>query len=418
TGAGEPGADPDHGAHQGAGAAAAADRRADRAECAQRALCRRRCGGALAGARGGARPGAPARLRGGPAPRLPRVLKSATLRRPDAQRPHRGIHLRRHGAGPRDDLARDPGGEFRAGRHGDVHHLSRALQPGTRRGLLAGLCHRPGLRFCAGRRRRAGAGPPGGNQAALERRHPDPRPAARARGPGADAVRRPDPILPSSVFHRRPPAGLVAGTLFRLRPVHPRQRAGGDGAAPAAVSTHRPRLRPGDGRRTGHLDRGPDGAAARAARLASAAGGLAVPASVVRWRLLFTPTLSRHLGLALGAFIVLLVLSSQIGAYDDYNLAAGAIFVIATAGLNLLTGVNGQLSLGHGALMAVGAYSTSLLLRGHDLPLLLVLLASLAGASLVGAVFGVAAARLRGPYLAGATLALAVGLPQIATRYS
>ena len=136
------------------------------------------------------------------------------------------------------------------------------------------------------------------------------------------------------------------------------------------------------------------------------------------WRSALTPTLSRHLGLALGGGILLLLLSSQIGAYDDYNLAAVAIFAIATAGLNLLTGVNGQLSLGHGALMAVGAYSTSLLLRGHDLPLLLVLLASLAGASLVGAVFGVAAARLRGPYLAGATLALAVGLPQIATRYS
>jgi len=68
--------------------------------------------------------------------------------------------------------------------------------------------------------------------------------------------------------------------------------------------------------------------------------------------------------------------------------------------------------------MAVGAYSTSLLLRGHDLPLILVLPASLTAAALVGAVFGVAAARLRGPYLAGATLALAVGLPQIATRYS
>ena len=143
-----------------------------------------------------------------------------------------------------------------------------------------------------------------------------------------------------------------------------------------------------------------------------------MPAAAARWRSLLTPTLSRHLGLALGAFILLLLLSSQIGAYDDYNLAAVAIFAIATAGLNLLTGVNGQLSLGHGALMAVGAYSTSLMLRGHDLPLLLVLLASLAAASLVGAVFGVAAARLRGPYLAGATLALAVGLPQIATRYS
>ena len=139
---------------------------------------------------------------------------------------------------------------------------------------------------------------------------------------------------------------------------------------------------------------------------------------LARWPSRTTPTLGRHLALAVGAAILLLLLSSQIGAYDDYNLAEVAIFVIAVAGLNVLTGVNGQLSLGHGALMAIGAYTTSLILRGHDVPLILVLVASVASASLIGAVFGIAAARLRGPYLAGATLALAVGLPQIATRYS
>lgn len=140
--------------------------------------------------------------------------------------------------------------------------------------------------------------------------------------------------------------------------------------------------------------------------------------ALARWRPLLTPTLSRHVGLALAAAVVLLLISSQIDAYTDYNLASVAIFVIATAGLNLLTGVNGQLSLGHGALMAIGAYTTSLMLRGHDLPMILALVASIATAALLGAVFGIAAARLRGPYLAGATLALAVGLPQIATHYS
>jgi branched-chain amino acid transport system permease protein len=139
---------------------------------------------------------------------------------------------------------------------------------------------------------------------------------------------------------------------------------------------------------------------------------------LTRWPSLRTPTVARYLVLALGAGVLLLLISSQIGAYDDYNLAEVAIFAIAAAGLNLLTGVNGQLSLGHGALMAIGAYTTSLLLRGRDLPIPLVLLASAVSASVIGAVFGVAAARLRGPYLAGATLALAVGLPQIATRYS
>ena len=72
-----------------------------------------------------------------------------------------------------------------------------------------------------------------------------------------------------------------------------------------------------------------------------------------RFDRLIAPTLSRHLLLALGAAVVLLLLSSQIGAYDDYNLTEVAIFAIAAAGLTVLTGLNGQLSLGHGALMAI-----------------------------------------------------------------
>src|ERR1700682_1398631 len=133
---------------------------------------------------------------------------------------------------------------------------------------------------------------------------------------------------------------------------------------------------------------------------------------------LVSPTLGRHLLLALGAAVALLLLSTQIGAYDDYNLTAVAIFAVAAAGLNLLTGLNGQLSLGHGALMAIGAYTASLLLKDHhQLPVIIVLLISVLSSGLIGIVFGYAAARLRGPYLAGATLTLAVALPQVATRY-
>ena len=128
-------------------------------------------------------------------------------------------------------------------------------------------------------------------------------------------------------------------------------------------------------------------------------------------------TLGGHLLLALGAALLLLLLSTQIGAYDNYNLTAVAIFAVAAAGLNLLTGLNGQLSLGHGALMAIGAYTASLLLKDHELPVVLVLLLSVLSTGLIGIVFGYAAARLRGPYLAGATLTLAVALPQVATRY-
>src|SRR2546425_10585876 len=129
-------------------------------------------------------------------------------------------------------------------------------------------------------------------------------------------------------------------------------------------------------------------------------------------------TLRRHLLLALGAGVVLFLLSTQIGAYDDYNLTAVAIFAVAAAGLNLLTGLNGQLSLGHGSLMAIGAYTASLLLKDHrQFPVVVVLLLAVLSTGVIGIAFGDAAARLRGPYLAGATLTLAIALPQVATRY-
>ena len=103
---------------------------------------------------------------------------------------------------------------------------------------------------------------------------------------------------------------------------------------------------------------------------------------------LVAPTLRRHLLIALGAAAVLLLLSAQIGAYDDYNLTAVAIFAVAAAGLTLLTGLNGQLSLGHGALMAIGAYTASLLLKDHrQLPVIVVLLISVVSAGVIGIAF-------------------------------
>jgi len=130
-------------------------------------------------------------------------------------------------------------------------------------------------------------------------------------------------------------------------------------------------------------------------------------------------TLARHLLLAvLGLVVVVLVLQ---GASDfrRFQLAEMAYLGIAAGGLTVLTGLNGQVSLGHGALMAVGAYTAALLLPDRDasVPLPLVLLAAAAVALAVGAVVGVAAARLHGPYLAGATLALAVAVPGIALYF-
>src|SRR5258708_12888533 len=98
-------------------------------------------------------------------------------------------------------------------------------------------------------------------------------------------------------------------------------------------------------------------------------------------------------------------------------MAEVAASVVAVAGLTVLIGLSGQISIGNGAFMAIGAYASALLLLHLGWPLELVFAASAVIAALAGAIFGVAAARLRGPYLAGATLMLAVALPSVAGHY-
>jgi branched-chain amino acid transport system permease protein len=132
-------------------------------------------------------------------------------------------------------------------------------------------------------------------------------------------------------------------------------------------------------------------------------------------------TLLRHLLILLVGAVGAVVLLEITDPFTNSQLATLSYYAIAAGGLTVLTGLNGQISLGHGALMAVGAYTTALFLqveRGEDpLPLPLILLVSVVVATAVGALVGVAAARLHGPYLAGATLALAVGLPGLAVYF-
>ena len=131
-------------------------------------------------------------------------------------------------------------------------------------------------------------------------------------------------------------------------------------------------------------------------------------------RLKVRSTLLKHALLMLLAFVGVMVLLETVDPFRQGQLAAMAYYIPAVAGLTVLTGINGQISLGHGALMAVGAYITALLLESETLPYLVVLLIAVVATALVGVLVGAAASRLHGPYLAGATLALAVGLPGIA----
>ncbi|MGY1914887.1 branched-chain amino acid ABC transporter permease [Blastococcus sp. SYSU DS0973] len=129
-------------------------------------------------------------------------------------------------------------------------------------------------------------------------------------------------------------------------------------------------------------------------------------------------TLLRHL-LVLAVCAVLAVVILEITSpFQNSQLATLTYYAIAAGGLTVLTGMNGQISLGHGALMAAGAYTTALFLDAEEpLPLPVILLAAVVVATAIGALVGVAAARLHGPYLAGATLALAVGLPGLAIYF-
>ncbi len=133
-------------------------------------------------------------------------------------------------------------------------------------------------------------------------------------------------------------------------------------------------------------------------------------------------TLAKHTGLALLAAVVVVILTIKLGEYRDYQIAQVAAYVIAVAGLTVLIGLSGQISIGHGAFMAVGGYATELFLLHvqWDMNLIffhvhwdlaMTLLAATVISAVAGGVVGIAAARLRGPYLAGATLLLAVAVP-------
>lgn len=112
------------------------------------------------------------------------------------------------------------------------------------------------------------------------------------------------------------------------------------------------------------------------------------------------------------------ILSNIVDEWRAFQGATIAVYIVAIASVILLTGYSGQISLGHGALLAVGAYSAALTQIYFHVPIWVCFAAAVLVTALFGAILGAAAARLSGPYLAGTTLALAVGLPSIANQFS
>jgi branched-chain amino acid transport system permease protein len=119
--------------------------------------------------------------------------------------------------------------------------------------------------------------------------------------------------------------------------------------------------------------------------------------------------------LALAFLVPLLrpVLPDVVSDYRLFLVSTMMIAAIAVLGLNLLTGFNGQISLGHGAFYAVGAYTAAVLMDHLDMPYWLTLPCAAIVCFIVGYLFGLPALKLEGHYLALATFSLALAVPQI-----
>ena len=116
-----------------------------------------------------------------------------------------------------------------------------------------------------------------------------------------------------------------------------------------------------------------------------------------------------HAPLFIVIWFVLSRLNFMVEPLVSYYLALAAMYATAMFGMVILVGLSGQVSLGNGALMAVGGYVFAVTsLNWQTVPIL---------GMQWNAVYSVIFARLRGPYLAGLTLGIAVGLPSIAARF-
>ena len=132
-----------------------------------------------------------------------------------------------------------------------------------------------------------------------------------------------------------------------------------------------------------------------------------------------------HAALVVAIWVGMTWVNNAVDPLMNYYIALVAMYATAMFGMVILVGMSGQVSLGNGALMAIGGYLFALTtLNWETVPILgtpMNAIWAMAFAAVGGLVFGlligVLGARLRGPYLAGLTLGIAVGIPAIANRF-
>ena len=129
--------------------------------------------------------------------------------------------------------------------------------------------------------------------------------------------------------------------------------------------------------------------------------------------------MTSRIGLAGFAALVVAVAAAPLVSthYRTYELGFVGIYLAALLGLNILTGLTGQISLGHGAFMGIGAYTTAILVVDHGWRALWTIPVAAVVTGLVGIGFGLAVTRFAGPYLALATFALPLTLTGIVKRF-
>ncbi|MCZ7629081.1 MAG: hypothetical protein M5U19_08455 [Microthrixaceae bacterium] len=116
-----------------------------------------------------------------------------------------------------------------------------------------------------------------------------------------------------------------------------------------------------------------------------------------------TSRLARYIGAAVMA-VVLVALPFMFPAFRVNQFITWMCLAVAAAGLNLLTGYNGQISVGHGALYGLGAYTSAILVTEAGWPMLLTVVAAAAVCFVAGVAIGLPALRIKGLYLALVTL--------------
>jgi branched-chain amino acid transport system permease protein len=118
--------------------------------------------------------------------------------------------------------------------------------------------------------------------------------------------------------------------------------------------------------------------------------------------------------IALGAGLAILAaIPFVMKNFYIFQITLAIIYAIAILGLNLLTGFNGQFSLGHSAFYAIGAYTAAIMMDRYDIGYVWTLPAAAIVCFVFGFLFGLPALRLEGVYLALATFALAIAIPQV-----